>query len=72
VTEVTEVTRLAAAALAIREALERLGDDVREVGIGLVLRVSAESDSDVRTVGRVVADVEKRFEISIELDFEGG
>lgn len=65
----TQVSRLAAAALAVREALEKL-DAGASLEIGLRVRVSLDEETDaIRTVGRIVADVEKRYGISIELDY---
>ena len=65
----TEVTRLAAAALAVRDALEQFGaEDVREVETGLFVRISAGAES-ARTVDRIVADIERRVGISIKIEW---
>lgn len=64
----TEVTRIAAAAYAVHESVERVENVVPE--IGLLVRISTDDDADVRTVERIVADVEKRYGILIKLEFE--
>lgn len=66
----TEVTRLAAAALAVRDALDRFDGNVDAATVGLRIFAVSKNDEDERVIRAVVADVEKRFEISIELEIE--
>ena len=81
----TEVTRIAAAASAVRETLEQLtGEDAEGVDAEMTIVVRIESpESDVlrlkkpeetpeqtvRTVERVVADVAKRYGVSIKVEW---
>jgi hypothetical protein len=66
----TEVTRLAAAASAVRDALERLDGsrEVEMINMGVIVRVSVEAET-ARTVERIAADVSKRYGIPIEIDW---
>ncbi len=66
----TEVTTLAAAALAVRDALERVDGSVREARTGLHVIAVAESEADERLVRRIVDEVARRFGVRIELELE--
>lgn len=68
----TEVTRLAAAALAVREALSKLPVDgagtVDSSDMGLVVRIEIVGEH-VKTIEQVVADIEKRYGVPIKLEW---
>ncbi len=66
----TEVTRIAAAALAVREALARIEENVSESETGLHVLVGVVAVSDERLVRSVVADIAKRYGVKIELQID--
>ena len=64
----TEVTTLAAAALAARDALERVEPAVESLELALLLRVAVPAPG-VRGVERVVEDVQRRFGVAVQIDW---
>lgn len=66
----TEVTRIAAAAFAVREALRRIEGTVSDAETGLHVVAAVETVSDERLVRGVIADIEKRYGVKIELQID--
>lgn len=63
----TEITRIAAAAAAVREALSKF-DGIDEMDMALVVQVSVEAEV-ARTIENVITDVSKRYGVPIKIDW---